>query len=261
VAPYPKRVMTSVYEPGKTLILGVLEISDEPGSLAEVAGILSKSGVNLRQSESYASSIGTNAIWSFIGEVGHDFDLKSIENAFHVSPRVKNCELVKSDSGFLSNTLQFPIETTQGARLMLLSPSLLTSAFAEMKKIFGTGGNTLLYNEGLAAGREYTSSIPRELLALGMDRTLKRDKDPIGIFVSLGWGLLEMVEAPPDKSKIVVAIRENFEAVGMKATGPNCQFVRGFLAGSFSAAVGRMLQCTETECIAAGDPACVFTLT
>jgi predicted hydrocarbon binding protein len=94
-----------------------------------------------------------------------------------------------------------------------------------------------------------------------MDRAMKKQEDPIGVFVSLGWGMLKMIEASPDRSRIVVAISDNFEAMGVKASAPNCQFVRGFLAGSFSVGVGRKLACTETECIAAGDPACKFILT
>lgn len=257
---HPKKVMTSVYQPGKTMILGVVEISDEAGSLSEVSGILSKRGVDLRQSESY-SSAGNKAIWSFIGEVQQGFDVKTMEKAFRASPKVMDCEFVESDRGFLSNTLQFPVETTDGGRLVLLSPKFLTAAFAEMKRIFGTGGNSLLYDEGLAFGREYAARIPPALMALGMERTMKKQKDPIGIFVSLGWGMLKMVEAAPDRSKLVIAIEDNFEAVEAKAASPNCQFIRGFLAGSFSIAVGRKLQYTETECIAAGAPACKFVLT
>lgn len=53
---------------------------------------------------------------------------------------------------------------------------------------------------------------------------------------------------------------DNFEAVGVKANAPNCQFVRGILLGSYSLLAGRPISCQEVECIAMGAPACKFVL-
>lgn len=252
----PKRVMTFEYVPGKTLVLGSVEIRDVVGALAKAAEQAGRLGIDLTTSVSYSIKEEKKAVWSFFGVVGPGFDVEKAEGSLRASSAVLSCKLKLSQGGLISDTFQFPVKSGND-RVMILAPEAMTAMFSRMKKLFGSGGDVLLYEQGHAVGKTGAEGL---IPTLSLQRMKDPDPDVLGIYAALGWGVMEMVERTPDLSRLVIVVKDNFETVGVKAPAPNCQFVRGVLAGWYSAVSGRTLSCKETECIAAGDPACRFTL-
>ncbi len=80
------------------------------------------------------------------------------------------------------------------------------------------------------------------------------------LWIELGLGLLDIVEAT--KERIAVVCSESKEAMAMGETGkPSCNLTSGYLAGVVSALLGNEYGCRETECLSAGDDECKFELT
>lgn len=79
------------------------------------------------------------------------------------------------------------------------------------------------------------------------------------LWIELGLGLLEVVEATPER--IVVVCNESKEALAMGRTGkPSCHLTSGYLAGVISALLGQHYQCRELECLSEGDTQCKYEI-
>lgn len=245
------------YDPKKSLLMGIVELKDVPGALAGASTVVAKMGINVRIASAYSLSNG-KGIWTFMGVARTKTDTKKIEKALCASAMVLDCHMKRSDRGFITDTFRFPIRTSSEQRAILLNPKTITSMFSHVKRLFGTGGDVVLFEEGQAVGREVAMAFQQRL---GEGRLRELDSEIVGTYMAYGWGILEILERQPDHSSVVISIKDNFEAAGVKATSPNCQFTRGNLAGFHSVIAGRSLSCNETKCAAAGDPACEFVLT
>lgn len=151
---HPNKLMVLEYLPGKNLLMGVAELKNEIGALAEATSIVAKAGLNLTYSKTFALSGDDVAVWSFTGILGPNDDPNRIERALGDSPKVLACKIRVSDRGLILNDLQFPISIGEGERAMLVVPHALTSMFSRMTELLGSGGRTVLYEEGKAAGKE-----------------------------------------------------------------------------------------------------------
>jgi predicted hydrocarbon binding protein len=249
--------MVLEYLPGENVVMGVVELKDVVGALADAVTVVAKMGLNLSFSKTFKLSGDKVAIWSFMGIAGPHADAESIEKALRGSPKVVSCEIQSSDRGLISNDLQFPLLIAEERRGILLSPRSLVSMFSRVTKLLGSGGKTLLYEEGEMVGRDWAMTIQQ---LVSKERARELEPMALGVFSAMGWGKLQVLERDPASPWLVVSLEENFEAVGVNAAGPNCQFSRGMIAGGFSVLVGQVLPCVEAKCIAAGDDACVFVL-
>ena len=257
MAPYPKKVMTTEYRPGKTMIAGVVELRNEIGASAEAVSAVALCGVDLLASETYLLPGEGRALWSFFGVAGPSTSLTVLEESLKASRGVVNCQLRKSEGGLLSDRLSFPIRILGDQRGIVLPVNVLRPMLARLRQVLGTGGDALLYGGGIEVGEQSGKEHMN-----GPFGPLARKFDPevLGIYSALGWGTLQVVEAAPNLSRVVVSVGESFESVEMKASSPNCHFTRGVMAGYFGVIMGRQVTSTETKCIAMGAPACEFVL-
>jgi len=129
-----------------------------------------------------------------------------------------------------------------------------------IKEQFGSGGELFLYCEGIEAGKGFGRLHRSAAEAAGI-------KDPIEIYrrVSIyafqwaGFGRMDVIRLGYSGGKIVV--HGSFECEGARRTRePYGAFVKGIIAGVFTEVFGKPFRAEETECIAKGDPACVFEI-
>jgi predicted hydrocarbon binding protein len=74
-----------------------------------------------------------------------------------------------------------------------------------------------------------------------------------------GWGQIEIAKIDFKTDEYVAHFKASpFAKTYGKTTYPIDFLVCGFIAGGFSASLGKELECIETKCIAKGDPYCEF---
>ncbi|VVB74635.1 V4R domain protein [uncultured archaeon] len=74
-----------------------------------------------------------------------------------------------------------------------------------------------------------------------------------------GWGTIEVAKIDFENDEYIAHFKENpFAKYYGKAKYPIDFFICGFIAGGFSASIGKELECFETQCVAQGKPYCEF---
>lgn len=122
----------------------------------------------------------------------------------------------------------------------------LASSLRKMRELFGPGGDMMVYQMGLDAGR-------RSPLVPAKDYQVFSE-----LFSDNDWGEIQSVDTDKALTSITVVLRSGFECEGQKSPAPNSQFVRGHLAGTFTQILGEEATCDEVRCIATGDDVCEF---
>jgi predicted hydrocarbon binding protein len=130
-----------------------------------------------------------------------------------------------------------------------------TSTFRAMiegtEKILGSATEPIWWEIAKHAGTDFA----RELLKVGTDPEEVPTMLEI-FFTQGGWGTI--------KSKIdltkkaVIRIENCATARKSKSNKPICYFVSGFISGVADAMLNEVTDCSETKCMAKGDPFCEF---
>ena len=122
----------------------------------------------------------------------------------------------------------------------------------------------LLYNAGFASFRGDASAPPAGETA-GSEAAFCAS---VAAFRAAGFGGFEVVDydAAVGRARVQCATPVAFEAYAVvrRQEGeakPVCDYSRGAIAGLLAAATGRADRlCIETECVAKGDPRCLFEI-
>jgi len=138
---------------------------------------------------------------------------------------------------------------------MVVRRDVFVDMFGRMRKIFGTGANTIVYELGLATGE----NDARELMeAFGEGVLVGSLAQLVFLYSAQGWGRPELVDLTLDPVKTTLRIRDNFECAGVLSNAPNSNFIRGHIAGLGKTIFDKTIVCQETKCLAKGDPYCEF---
>jgi len=230
-------------------------MSDRPGSYISVLTKL-RGRVNFIESVTYATKDG-NAVFSAYAEPIPPYEGPDTLKALVMeSPAAIDCRVIPGAGGVLVDTFHRGIETGAGEPLILFKRTGVRRMFGRMAKLFGSGGEVMLYDEGLAMGESDGAGIRRswrtEDISLQFPVLLK-------LFASFGWGSATSV---PDPSPNLRRIRMDdcFECSSRREGRVSCAFVRGFLTGSAGALLRREVACEETLCRLRGAEACEFVL-
>jgi predicted hydrocarbon binding protein len=138
----------------------------------------------------------------------------------------------------------------------MLSTTGLSQTFINIVKVFGSGGETLLYLQGkdFAMAR---FAVYKELLG---PNPWDRLSEAAHIYEALGYGTVAITRENGGKS-IGISVKDCFECSGARTNGRNCSFMRGVAVGSFSAVLGVEYKGEETKCRFKGSRVCEFVLT
>ena len=130
----------------------------------------------------------------------------------------------------------------------------------ESRKLYGTGGEALLYHVGFTTGTELGKLHKETAEAVNV-------KDPAEIFKNVsavmfqwaGFGKMQINELTQEHGEII--IHDSFECeLGKQRAITYSQFIRGMIAGILVELFGRGFSVVEEDCIAKGDPVCRFSI-
>ena len=159
--------------------------------------------------------------------------------------------------GMIADTLSHPLKAGSD-RIIILSEHCYRGLLTEIRKLFGTGGDVLLYHTGFTTGVEF-AKLHREIAEL------VNLKEPEEIFKKVsatmfqwaGFGKMHVKSLSQDHGEIEV--QDSFECeLGRGRVTAYSQFVRGIIAGILAELFGKRFNIVEEGCIAKGDPVCRF---
>ena len=229
----------------------VAKLADEPGALASVLEALD-ARVNLIGTQSYSTEDGT-AVFSGFGKLMDSEDAHSIQKLASRSRSVKECQVWESKDGLLVDRFHTGLQTASGDPYLMLPAVALASAFETLVRTFGTGGETILYVQGV----DYAKSrweIYQKVLGPHPE---KRFNDLAAIFGTLGWGESTVYF---DSGKLRYVTRDCFECSVATHSSRGCSFLRGMAVGIAQGVFKKELTCIETRCRQKGGDVCEFVV-
>ncbi len=254
VKPPRKRLHAFLYVPEGMGFHIVTELKNEPGALESLLNLLRKS-VDLTNTISYNSDEGKAVSSVFAMSLDPSLTEEALKEAILESPLVEACQVVGSKGGLVVDTYHLGTELGPGEPLLAISAKGFSHMFQTLVKLFGTGGETILYEEGLALGRsngEYVRGL------FGKAFVKDRITDLAALYEALGWGI-SAVEVRSD-SALTVRIEDCFECEGGKGVAKGCNFFKGHLVGIVSRFFDGDFRGEESKCRLRGDPHCEFEL-
>jgi predicted hydrocarbon binding protein len=251
----PKKVVFPYhYAPGKQLFQVIARISDKPGSLAALLGTLSAK-LNLIGITTYSLPDDTAMVVGFASSMSGKENGDDLKEELMKSKAVIHAEVREGNDGLLVDTFHTG-SVVEGQNHLLLRRDSLTRVFEEIVKIFGSGGDALLYKEGQEMGREDTKGF---ISVFGSEHIAEDSTYLISILTTEGFGLFEIA---PGKGEVLYSMKvsECFECAENRGFRRACNFLRGYLQAAGTASLGMELEVKETKCILRGDEQCEFVI-
>jgi len=233
----------------------VVRLKDVPGSLSSVLGLL-RDRVNLVGSISYSLE-NEGAIWSGFGTSLSKGETEGkLKKSLERLPLVLECEVKGSDNGLLIDSFHSGLEVAPDRPAVVLPIVGVSRIYDHLARILGSGGETLLFEEGSALGKSSGQYLNTKL---GQDRLDWKVEALLGTYRVIGWGVASVkVEKP--RTRYRVSIHDCMECAGMGKDRKGCNLVRGCLTGAVSTLSNDKFNCEETKCRFRGDPFCEFLL-
>jgi len=250
-----QRTFFYFYDPKIETYQIVVKMKDVPGALNSVLERL-RDRVDLINSFSYSLDDGT-AIWSGFGKgLSSSETSEGLRKFLIESKTVQDVEVAASNKGLLIDSFHVGLTDSLGVPRIVLSTSALRRVFSDVANMFGSGGATLLFEEGLSMGKENATFVKK---LVGPSLARGKAQELLGVYRSMGWGVPMVREWKP-ADRFTLRIDGCFECGGEKGNRKSCDFQRGHLVGLLSTFYDASLDCTETKCRARGDLACEFEL-
>jgi len=242
------------YSPGKRMVHVVAWISDEPGTLASLLSAL-KSQVNLASTSSY--SLGENAaIFSGFGEVlSESMSATTLQGMAAKLPDVSRCQVWESRDGLLVDRFHTGFQAGVGEPYIIFPARALSETFEGIVRTFGSGGQTIIYEQGLDYGHS-RAELYKKMIG---EHPEGRMDDLTAIVGALGYGKSTATFGPSGNAMTLTSI-ECFECSTPTQTGRRCMFQLGVAVGIFSALFDKDLTGEETLCRHKGSEHCEFVL-
>jgi predicted hydrocarbon binding protein len=232
-----------------------VRIRDIPGALSSVLDSL-RDHVNLVASVSYSLGDG-KAIWSgfalALSKNESEADLKKLVAGSNI---VEESDVSASEDGLLVDSFHSGLEVEPEEDFVLFPAKGLSHTYDHLGEILGSGGDTILYEEGYAVGRVNSRYF---ISLMGLDLARQKLTQLAVLYASLGWGRAE-IKMRSSGAAFDVKFSDCFECSAKRTVRQSCSFMRGHLAGFLSTIFESDLESTETHCRFRGDPLCEFSL-
>lgn len=254
--PTRKKVLGFRYAPNESTFHIVARIKDVPGALNSVLEIL-RERVDIIGSISYGLG-DESAIWSgFVRALSKGETESELKKNIGKSPAVIESLVVSSNHGLLTDSFHSGIEYGPGRSGVIMPFAGVSRMFDRLVNVFGSGGQTILFEEGSALGTssgQYINSL------LGPKRLDWKVAALVAMYRTIGWGTTSLEIIKP-RSSYVVRFSDCFECVDGTKPREECGFLRGHLVGTLTRLSGVDFKGEETKCRLRGDPLCEFRLT
>lgn len=243
------------FAPGKKLFHIVVTLSDAPGSLSSILDLV-RTKVNLIGTATYTQSDGTAVFSGFTEALSPSLTGKDLEKLILSSRAAISATVHEGRDGLLVDTFHTGI-VVGDEEYILMRRDGLVRVFDRVSKMLGSGGDSLLFEEGMAMGLRDAEMM---IDMFGVGRVRSQAGVLIRFLAAEGWGVIESKEGP-GKGEITVKVVDCFECSERGSARKACNFMRGFLVGSAKVAFGTDYESKETKCILKGGTACEFRLT
>jgi len=250
-----KKIFPVHYAPGKKLFHVVVTLSDAPGSYSSILDLV-RTKVNLIGTSTYTRSDGTAVFSGFSEALSPRTTGKELEKLIMSSKAAISAEVYEGKDGLLVDTYHTGF-TVGDEEYILMRKDGLVHVFDRVSKILGSGGDALLFEEGMAMGLRNAEMM---IKIVGAQRVRDQTRVLSRVLAAQGWGVIEAKEGP-GKGAFTVKVLDCFECSPDGPSRRGCNFMRGFLAGSGKATFGRDYESKETKCALKGAAACEFQLT
>ena len=250
-----KKIFPVHFAPGKKLFHVVVTLSDAPGSYSSILDLV-RTRVNLIGTSTYTRSDGTAVFSGFAEALSPKATGKELEKLIMSSKAAISATVYEGKDGILVDTFHTGF-VVGDEEYILMRKEGLVHVFDRVSKMLGSGGDALLFEEGIAMG---SRNAEKMINTVGAERV----RAQVGILnrflAAQGWGIIEAKEGP-GAGGFTVRVVDCFECSPGGSSRRGCNFMRGYLAGGAKATFGRDYESSETKCVLKGADACEFRLT
>jgi len=250
-----KQIFPVHYAPGKKLFHIVATISDAPGSYSSILDHL-RTKVNLIGTSTYTRNDGTAMFSGFSEALSQRLTAKELEKLIMGSKAAISVRVYEGKDGLLVDTFHTGFVVGDEVYILMRRDGLV-HVFDRVSKMLGSGGDALLFEEGVAMS---TRNAEMMIKNVGADRVRAQMGVLNRFLAAQGWGEIEAKEGPK-KGSFTVRVDDCFECTADGSSRRGCNFMRGYLAGGAKATFGTDYESKETKCRLRGADACVFQLT
>ncbi len=251
-----KRFHSFLYSPGTRGFHVTVRLRDLPGALASVLNLLGQY-VDLTNTLSYSTSGGKAISSVFAKALSKSVTEETLRSAISKSKYVEEFEVVGSKGGLVTDSFHSGVELGPSEPLITMSIRGAINMFNGLAKAYGTGGETILFEEGLALGRANGGYIKG---VFGARFVKTRMKDLAALYGTMGWGRTKLT-LKQRGAVITARVDDCFECSIERSSRKGCAFRRGHLTGIISSFLGSEVTGEETKCRLRGDSHCEFLLT
>lgn len=249
--------MSSVYSPGRNLGQLVLSLGNVPGAIARVSTELLNNGVEILTGFHTALPGQKEAVWSFFVDLTRtDVTLEELTEKIRGIGVVASAGFARQESdGLIINEQNFPL-LSGSERSIVLQSSAVEYMFRRICEVYGSGAAVIQHEMGASLG---ASSIRRTCESFGVTG-MKALKVNLAERLAEGWGISDIQEYDEKQGRVTVRVVDLFECLPLRGRCDRCNshFFRGYLKGVLDFLFERKVTVAEFECIARGDPQCVF---
>jgi len=249
-----RRIFPVHFAPGKRLFHIVFKLSDAPGSYSSILDLLS-ARVNLIGTGTYTLSDGTAMFSGFAEGLSEKETAAGLKKLILESDAAIAADVNQGVDGLLVDTFHTGF-TVGNDPYMLMRREGLGHMFNKVSKILGSGGDALLYEEGLAMGLKNTETMVK---TIGAERVRAQLRVLSRFLSAQGWGEVE-AEKGPGKDEFTLRVNDCFECAESPDSRKGCNFMRGYLVGSAKIALGKDYKSVETKCVLRRANFCEFKL-
>ena len=250
-----KKIFPVHYAPGKKLFHVVVTLSDAPGSYSSILDLV-RTKVNLIGTSTYTRSDGTAVFSGFSEALSPRTTGKELEKLIMSSKAAISAQVYQGKDGLLVDTFHTGF-VVGDEEYILMRKDGLVQVFDRVSRILGSGGDALLFEEGMAMGLRNAEMM---IKTMGAQRVRSQTGVLNRFLAAQGWGVIEAKEGPK-KGGFTVRVVDCFECSPDGTSRRGCNFMRGYLVGSGIATFGRDYESKETKCALKGADACEFQLT
>jgi predicted hydrocarbon binding protein len=253
--PPKSNVFVFSFMPNEKTFQMVLRMKSNPGALSSVLDLLS-SRVDLISINAYNAYEKTAVCNGYARALSKEETATKLEQLIRKSGMVEEVVVGESDEGLLVDGLGSGLEDNLGRSRMLMTSVGLSRTFDRLVEVFGSGGKTILFEEGSALGRANATYARRLIGAELAKRKLKTIYSSSG---ATGLGKITFKDEP-SLLDFELKVDDCFECSSYGKVRKSCDWIRGQLSGGLSTYLDTKLACEEVRCRFRGDPACEFHL-
>lgn len=231
------------------LLVGLENI---PGAISKVSSTISFFKANI-WSGFHATIEDVGGAWVFFLEVSPPASIDGILEKLKGLKEVREVKFRRLEKTDYFDVFFFPLCIGE-KRIIILTNDAFISIKQHLIELLDTGGESILFNEGMEAGDTILKSLPQSLKTCNEKLNYLKD-----FTRATGWGILEYRELNALRRTGEIHLYNNVEA-DPRYHG-RCHFSRGILT-SFIRHIFEddRLNLVEIECIGSGAPKCVFKL-